>query len=177
MRKIVFLEGLPGIGKTTICNTIKSMNLDNIHVVDEIIKEDIINHVSDDENDYMINDNMKIDKYHDGLIIMDRGPISTLSYNQTRNIIEDGFDPTPVLKWFETVKDVYKEDIKIIFLTNNQSSFKITSKDINDPYGSIENQKLLERVTLFNCNKYSDNVIIRDYYQKDMEDLVNEIIS
>ena len=108
MKKIIFLEGLPGVGKTTIANNIKKIDRPGIHVVDEIIKEDIINNVSDDEKDYMINDEMKITKYEDGIIVIDRGPISTLSYNQARNIIDENFDSKPVIEWFKSVEYIYK---------------------------------------------------------------------
>jgi len=177
MKKIVFLEGLPGVGKTTIANSIKKLNLDNVYVVDEIIKEDIINRVSDFESDYMENDEMKLNKYNEGLIVIDRGPISTLAYNQTKKIIDNNFDSQPVLDWFESVKDVYSEEIKILFLTNKGTEYKITSDSNMDPYGSVENQKLLEAVSLFNCKKYSDNVIVREYHKLDMEDVINEIIN
>lgn len=176
MKKIIFLEGLPGVGKTTIVNNIKKIDDNNIHVVDEIIKEDIINKVSDDENDYMINDEMKIKKYNDGIIVIDRGPISTLSYNQTRKIIDATFDSEPVIEWFKSIEYIYKENVEVIFLTNKGKKFKITSNNPCDPYGSVENQKLLESITLFNCKKYLDNVIIREYYQDDMEAVINEII-
>ena len=38
MKKIIFIEGLPGVGKTYLVNKIKAMNLDNVYVVDELIK-------------------------------------------------------------------------------------------------------------------------------------------
>ena len=120
---------------------------------------------------------MKITKYEDGIIVIDRGPISTLSYNQARNIIDENFDSKPVIEWFKSVEYVYKENIEIIFLTNKGQKFKITSNDPFDPYGGIENQKLLESITLFNCLKYSNNVIVREYYQDNMEDIINEIIN
>lgn len=177
MKKIFFLEGLPGVGKTTIANSIKEKGIANVHVVDEIIKKDIINNVSDDEKDYMLNDELKIKKYDEGIIIIDRGPISTLSYNQARKIIDENFNAKPVIDWFKDVEYIYKENVEILFLTNKGKKYKITSDNQFDPYGSIENQKLLESITLFNCRKYSNNVIIRDYYQDDMEDVINEIIN
>lgn len=177
MKKIIFLEGLPGVGKTTILNKIRDLNLKNVFIVDEIVKEDIKNRVSDDELDYMINDEMKINMFDDGIIVMDRGPISTLAYNQTKNIINEKFDKEPVINWFESIKNVYLENHIIYFLTNKGIKYSITSEDILDPYGSEENQKLLERITLYNCYKYSNNVIVRDYYQNDIMEVINEIIN
>lgn len=39
MKNIIFLEGLPGVGKTTIVNAIKKLNTKNVYVVDEVINE------------------------------------------------------------------------------------------------------------------------------------------
>ena len=41
MKKIIFLEGLPGIGKTTLINEIRNLNIPNVYVVDEIINENL----------------------------------------------------------------------------------------------------------------------------------------
>ena len=34
MKKIIFIEGLPNVGKTYLVNEIKKKNLQNVHVVD-----------------------------------------------------------------------------------------------------------------------------------------------
>lgn len=178
MRKIVFLEGLPGIGKTTILNRIKSLKLKNVFTIDEIVKEDIKNRVSDNEKDYIINDCMKIEMANkNGIIIMDRGPLSTLSYNQAKNIIDKDFNKNMVEEWFDTVKNIYFENHILLFLTNKGKKYTITSNQKNDPYGSIENQQLLESITLYNCYKYSQNVIIKEYYQSNIMEVINEIIN
>lgn len=65
----------------------------------------------------------------------------------------------------------------ILFLTNNAEKYTITSEQKNDPYGSIENQKLLESITLYNCFKYSKKVNVREYHQKDIMEVINEIIN
>ena len=49
MKKIIFIEGLPGVGKTYLVNKIKAMNLDNVYVVDELINPDINNPFTDEE--------------------------------------------------------------------------------------------------------------------------------
>ncbi len=176
--KIVFLEGLPGVGKTTILNTIKKLKLKDVYTIDEIIKEDIKNRVSDSEKDYIINDDMKISMINkNGIFVMDRGPISTLSYNQTKNIIDKDFDKNMVEEWFEKVKNIYFENHIILFLTNKGKKFSITSNNKNDPYGSIENQKLLESITLYNCFKYSKNVIVNEYHQQNIMEVIHEIIN
>ena len=41
MKKIIFIEGLPTVGKTYLVNEIKKRNLQNVHVVDELINQNI----------------------------------------------------------------------------------------------------------------------------------------
>ena len=41
MKKIIFIEGLPTVGKTYLINEIKKRNLQNIYVVDELINQNI----------------------------------------------------------------------------------------------------------------------------------------
>lgn len=176
MRKIVFLEGLPGVGKTTLIKKIKERNLANVYTVDEIVMESLKNVISNDENDYMKNDEMKINRYNEGLIIIDRGPISTLSYNQTNSIIDSNFDATPVKLWFENIKQIFEENTKIVYLTNYGASYYLPYNKVNDAFGTIENQKLLESISLYNCNKYSNNVVVKEYHKKDMEAIIDEII-
>ena len=77
-KKIVFLEGLPGVGKTTLINKIKKSNISNIHAVDEIIV-DLKEKTPVNQNIFIINDNKKINLYKSGTIVIDIGPISTLS--------------------------------------------------------------------------------------------------
>lgn len=173
MKRIVFLEGLPGVGKTTVINRIDELKLPNVYIIDEIVNRNI----SKDQIDFILNDELKISKYNEGLIIIDRGLISTLSYNQTRKIIDSSFDSNLVIKWFEKVKDVYNENTKTIYLTNNQTNYYLPYKNDLDPYGSSENQKLLESITMFNCQKYAKNLTIKEYYKDNLEEIINEIIN
>ena len=41
MKKICFIEGLPGVGKTYLINKIRDMKIQNTNVVDELINPDI----------------------------------------------------------------------------------------------------------------------------------------
>jgi len=178
MKKVVILEGLPGVGKTTIVKTIEKLGLKNVYTVDELIKENIIHQISDDEFDYAINDQMKIEKYQEGTIIIDRGPISTLSYNEARAIIDENFDARPIMEWFSKVKWIYEEPTtQILYLTTNQKSYKLSYDNVLDPFGAIINEDLMEAITIFNCKKYCKNVIIKEYHKENMEEIIDEIIN
>jgi len=178
MKKIIFLEGLPGVGKTTLVKTIREMNLKNVYTVNEIIKEDILNNISHDQNDFMKNDNMKYQKYNQGTIVIDRGFISTLSYNETMKKINNNHNIENIVSWFDSIKNIYQEKfVYTIFLTTNKKAYQISENDIGGPYGSIENQQILEDITLKNIKKYCRNYKIIEYHKQNMEEIINEIIN
>lgn len=177
MRRIVFLEGLPGVGKTTIANTIKKMNIPNVFVVDEIVI-DLSEKTPINQDPFVRNDEIKLSMFDEGLIVIDRGPISTLSYNMTRSIIDKGFDSSKVVNWFNGIKDSLQYDnVSAIYLGNFGESYYLPFENAMDPYGSVDNQKLLEQVTISNCKQYLKNFRTREYHKRDMEAVINEIIN
>lgn len=178
MLKLIFLEGLPGVGKTTLTNYIESLKLPNVHIVHEIEKQNIINKINSNQNIYIENDNIKLSKYQEGIVIIDRGPLSTLSYNETKNKLTNNPSLNEVTTWFSSIKDIYlKKETIVFYLKNKNKTYHLPYQDNLDPYGSIDNQKLLEDITLNNCNKYVKNLKIVDYDYNEMEALVNEIIN
>lgn len=173
MEKIIFLEGLPGVGKTTLINNLRE--IENVNVVDEVINS---NKVNNRTKYYLKNDELKINKYKQGLIVIDRGLLSTLSYEQTKKIINDDYDNTIALKWFKKHEDFYKQDnVLVIYLKRKEDKYFLRYEDESDPYGTIENQKLLESVTMFNLKKYAKNKKIIEYSFDRMAEVINEIIS
>ena len=176
MKKIIFLEGLPGIGKTTLINEIRKKKLPNVYVVDEIINENILNNIRVNEQEFLLNDYMKVNKYNDGIIVIDRGPISTLSYSETKKIMDTNFNLDNAINDFKKYINIYR-DSKIVYLTNKGNSYSITVPNTNSPYGTIENQKLLEEISIYKTKKYCENTIVLEYFKKDMEEIINEIIN
>ena len=113
--RIIFLEGLPGVGKTTIVNAIENMNLSNVHTVNEIVVN-LKEKTPVNQNIFITNDNKKINMYNSGTVIIDRGPISTLSYNQTRAMIDKSFSALYIERWFEEIKEIYnRKNVEVIF--------------------------------------------------------------
>lgn len=175
MKKITFLEGLPGVGKSTLAKILKDSY--GVLVSEEIEKKEIYNNINGNQLLYIENDEIKINKYTDGNIVIDRGLISTLAYNITRKILNENHEIGYIVDWFLKNKDIYsKEYVKVIYL--KREGFKIPYDDVNDPYGSEYNQRLLEEIALTLCRKYVKNLKIIHYdYKKDMEVIINEIIN
>ena len=169
MKKFVFLEGLPDVGKTTLIKKLMSLNCKELKTVDEIIIEG----KQEGQAFFMQNDIAKIEKYDEGLIFVDRGLISTLSYNQAKNIITTNVDIEKVEEWFEKNKSIYEDSI-IIFIQDSTVHLSCINKF--DPYGSVENQKLLNAISLYNCKRYCKEVIEVDKNKDSVESIAYEII-
>ena len=145
MKKIIFIEGLPSVGKTYLVNKIKEMNLQNVYVVDEIINPDIENPFIDSEDKFLKNDEMKVNKFDDGIIIIDRGPISTLVYNQVLHIIDNKYAATIVEEWFNQFLDIYKNDNTYnYYLNKKQELYKQDEKTLSC-YDAIKDLKNLSK--------------------------------
>ena len=173
MKKIIFLEGLPGVGKTTIINNLR--NIKNVNVVDEVI-----NSQNEDNRTkyYLKNDELKFNMYKDGLVVLDRGFLSTISYEQTKKVINNDYDESIALKWFENHKNIYKKNnVTVIYLKRPTENYYLPYKDDKDPYGSTENQKLLETISMYNLKKYTKNYKVLEYSFDKMQEVINEIIS
>lgn len=177
MKKIIFLEGLPGVGKSTIINYITNLNKDNIHTVNEIIIK-IENKTPIEQDLFILNDNLKINKFNEGIIVIDRGPISTLTYNIVKNELVENFSSRQVIEWFNTIKDLFNGDnVFIYYLTTKGKEYYLPYNNKMDPNGSIENQKRVEEIALYNIKKYSKNYKVIEYHKQNMEDIINEIIN
>lgn len=178
-KKIVFLEGLPNVGKTSIANYIK-INFKNILVSDEIINPKILNNSSSiTQNDYLENDIMKFNRStcNNDILLVDRGFISTYCYNIAKSIIQEDYSNIDVIKKINKMFNCYNQD-NVIVLYLKSENISLPYVDDFDPYGSVDNQKFLQELTLFVCNKYVKNLRIIDYnYLNNFEEVIHEIIN
>lgn len=176
MIKYIFLEGLPGVGKTTIINTIREKHLHGVFVVDEIVNEKILSGESLTEFDFIENDMLKFERFSDGVVVLDRGPISSLSYSQVKKLLKEDYDISKAEESFLKLKH-FLDDGEVVYLTNEGTSYLCRENDEMSPYGTIENQKLLEKITLENIEKYCKKYKILKYHKDDIEWVINEILN
>ena len=90
--------------------------------------------------------------------------------------MDTGFDLSNAVNEFQKYIDIYKNS-KIVYLTNKGTSYSITVSDTKSPYGSVDSQKLLEEISIYNSKRYCKNTVILEYLKKDMEGVINEIIN
>ncbi len=179
-KKIIFLEGLPNVGKTTIVNYIKS-NYKNIIISDEIMSKKILNHFFIiNQYDYFKNDNMKFYRQpekNSNILLIDRGYISTYCYNIVKSLIQNNYKNFKILKKIGNKFKIFQhENVEVIYLKSYR--YLLPYCDINDPYGNKDNQKLLQEISLFICKKYVKNLKIYNYnYLSDFKEIINEIIN
>lgn len=177
MKKIIFIEGLPNVGKTYLVNKIREKNIENVNVVDELINPKINDPFTDQENIFLENDELKINKYNDGLIIIDRGPISTLVYNQVNHLINNNYDAKYVEEWFKKFDKLYKDCNTYNYYLYNPGVYEPSLNDNTNPFGSDNNLELSHALTIFNLNKYAKNYKVIIYKKDNIEEIIDEIIN
>lgn len=180
--RIVVLEGLPGVGKSTLIQMLRARGVVCIDETDGIEKDHKIDGNAAAQIVFMKNDLQKIKTARSQtgrLIVMDRGPMSTLAYNLVKHKLSNTFNFMPVVTWFEQfTKDFYANDnVRVVYLQGNNT---LPYDDSSDPYGSQPNQQVLESVTLSLIQTFAKNYTIRKYDYKilsDQEELIHEILS
>lgn len=177
MKKIIFIEGLPNVGKTYLINKIREMDIQNLKIVDELINPNLKDPFTDKEDIFFKNDELKINKYSEGIIIVDRGPISTLVYNQVNHIIDNNYDATYVEKWFNQFIDLYNCDDTYNYYLYNPDVYEPAIIDNKNPFGSIENLQLTHTLTIYNLTKYAKNLKVIVYKKNNLQEVINEIIN
>ena len=172
MKRIIFIEGLPGVGKTTIINKLR--NIENVNVVDEVINAQ----TEENRTKYFLkNDEIKLNLYKNGLIVIDGGFLNTLSYEQTKKIINYNYDNSLAIKWFDNHKNIYKKsNVFVLYLRRKNDDYYLPYDDDKNPFGTVENEILLENISLYNLKKYVKNYKIIDYDYNEMDNIINEFI-
>lgn len=177
MRKIIFIERLPNVGKTYLINKIRNLNMKNVFIVDEIINPNVNNPFADAEDLFLKNDEMKVSKYNEGIIIIDRGPISTLVYNQVAHLIDNNYNCKYVEEWFKQFVDIYNDDNTFNYYLNNPFVYEPSLDDKSNPFGSIDNLKLTHSLTIYNLKKYAKNFREIIYNKDNLMEVIDEIIN
>lgn len=175
--KKIFIEGLPNVGKTYLINKIKEKQIQNIFIVEELINPDFNNPFTDEENIFLKNDELKVNKYNDGIVIIDRGPISTLVYNQVNHIIDNSYNVKFVEKWFKQFLKLYDSDNTYSYYLYNPNVYEPSLNDKTNPFGSVDNLKLTHALTIFNLKKYAKNFKIIIYTKDNIMEVIDEIIN
>lgn len=175
--KKIFIEGLPNVGKTYLINKIKEKQIPNVFIVEELVNPDFNNPFTDEENLFLKNDELKVNKYNEGMVIIDRGPISTLVYNQVNHIIDNDYSAKFVEKWFEQFLDLYDSDNTYNYYLYNPNVYEPSIDDETNPFGSVDNLRLTHALTVFNLEKYAKNFKIIRYTKENLMEVIDEIIN
>lgn len=118
-------------------------------IIDELVidkKAAVKSHNKRDQSIFMENDDLKMTiALRSRLpVFMDRGPISTLTYNIVKWKLSAGHDYTPVLEWYiKKHQQAFLRDPNIIVIYLTHLKTKPSTSQQNDPYGSNAGLDLL----------------------------------
>jgi predicted ATPase len=190
MAKILVLEGLPRVGKSTLLgnlrNNYKKDKGSFIECIGELVTDPAIleSQKNSSQLAFMYNDAVKALLATTSQLdyaIVDRGPLSTLAYNKT--LLDMGLcDDETYSILYEECKWVYRnffENSLHIYMYNDARPTP-TVKDDKNPYGTVENLLLLERNTLslaeslgLHLEKFYNNFLIDNTYEAFIQKYLN----
>lgn len=180
-KKIIILEGLPKSGKTSIINYLSSKGVDTVSEICINDNDTVIHGDVDSQYFFIKNDDCKIKKCYNNssiLVVVDRGPVSTLAYNLTKFGLDKKHNFFEVLDWFNSINiRKFYNNASVIYLRGRR---KATVANINDPYGSLANLNKLENITLGLLKAFNIKHKIIDYdceSNNDFKRVVDEIIN
>lgn len=174
-KRIIFIEGLPNVGKTTLVAALKNRGFASVPELPESIATLGAATRNDDQKVYMQNDmeKFRLAKAEHGMTLVDRGPLSTLAYNMARHALDKNYDVTPVVDWFgsRVQQQIYgRSDVLTVYLKGKTLPSYNSS---TDPYGSTANLAALENVTLQLLKLLPIEAIVIDYDYQNGESIDN----
>lgn len=171
---IIILEGLPGVGKTCLAKNISKQYAAKLipEIMPSISDEFDMKRITD-QKIFVMNDTLKKEEANNfnGLSVIDRGALSTISYSITKNILNSGYNFEETKDWF--IKEwlpFYKQSGTItLYLRGRSSPWHVNPLD---PYGTQDNLKLLEKVTTSTLRLYGIKHYIVEYDYADKKSLL-----
>lgn len=146
---IIVIEGLPGTGKTTICQRINSeLNYNFVpqRTADFFIAEKKLYGLEHREKLYFFNDEAKsalatnyINNFPETPVIMDRYYISTLAYNYAASKLSNNKSfYQEALHWYKKSinKELIKPDLYVYLVTTPNTSLKLKSRKSSNEFWS-----------------------------------------
>lgn len=143
--EIVYFEGLPYSGKTTLIRQISAEYPDIFTAIDEYIHPDLLKGVDiDDQRVFMENDELKYQVARDSgrRCLVDRGHLSTVLYSHAYSRIKGDQDLSYVDEWYfgKILRDRMLPDLYILLDISPQISLirKTTPFDLNNMWDNID---------------------------------------
>ena len=179
---IIFFEGLPGAGKTSVANVL-SKTPGNFLVVPEIIykKRFPKYHNSKNQRYFFENDENKLERAikisQEGKVaIVDRSPLSTYTFNYTKSILNNEPVSENVEKWFEkTWLKLTKVNVVIFYLKVSPKIGMLRKNrtvDHKEPWSNLKGLRLTRNLYENFIKKYPDIFIEIDTNDKSVNNVV-----
>lgn len=143
--EIVYFEGLPYSGKTTLTKQIAAEYPDILTTIDEYIHPELLKGVEiNDQRVFMENDELKYQVARDSgrRCLVDRGHLSTVIYSHAYNRIKGGRDLLYVDEWYfgKILRDRLLPDAYVLLDISAQTSLsrKTSPFDLNNMWDHID---------------------------------------
>jgi len=183
--RIFFLEGLPGSGKTSIIQHLKT----SYHVVEEVLNKSQLArcHNKRHQDFFFANDERKIAKAKQasGVVLIDRSPLSTLYFNLAKFVFNFNYNPGDVLNWFACqIKPEFESgDFRFIFLDISPGlalKRKSRKETKNDPWANRQALEMIRNMYLSFMHLHKDLTAVVDggqNFSEVLSDVKNVILS
>jgi len=169
MKRIFFVEGIPGAGKTSLLSALSF----KYQVIPEVLDNDqlLVKHNKSEQGFFLLNDERKLRMGEQAIstCFIDRSPFSTVFFNVAKFSLDIDHPISAVLSWYE------KRVRPIIF--NPASSFRLIYLDIDpkeslarkrseeiqdDPWRDLQSLYQIRSLYLSLSKKYSNQVCFVD---------------
>ncbi len=165
--KIIYLEGLPGCGKTS---TLEKLSTEYTTLPEIFINGDVKEfHNLPSQTFFLKNDEQKQEKAEASktTVIIDRSPLSTLFFNLAKHEIDPSHNSSSVIQWFNSnIEPKISNNACNFILIDIPSELSLKRKNrdvnLNDPWANPYTLELIRMMFIERSKAYPSQFIVLD---------------
>ena len=169
MKRIFFVEGLPGAGKTSLLSALST----KYQVISEVLDKNQLSekHNKTEQDFFLLNDERKLSKGEQttSTCFIDRGPLSTLFFNIAKFSLDIDHPISTVLSWYENkIRPIIfnpASPFRLIYLDiePKESLTRKQSEEIkNDPWRNLQSLYQIRSLYMSLSKRYPNHVYFVD---------------
>ena len=169
MKRIFFVEGLPGAGKTSLLSGLSS----KYQVISEVLDKDQLSekHNKAEQNFFLLNDERKLSEGKQAVntCFIDRSPLSTIFFNIAKFSLDIDHPISTVLSWYENkIHPIIfhpTSPFRLIYLDIDpkESLARKQSEEIqNDPWRNLQSLYQIRNLYVSLSKKYPNQIYFLD---------------
>jgi len=169
MKRIFFIEGLPGAGKTSLLSALST----KYQVISEVLDRDHLSekHNKTEQDFFMLNDERKLSEGQQatGTCFIDRSPLSTVFFNIAKFSLDIDHPISAVLSWYENIIHPIVFNLaspfRLVYLDIDpkESLARKQSKEIkNDPWRNLQSLYQIRNLYVSLSKRYPNQIFFVD---------------